>query len=95
MISETYLLDFLDDEIHFYQEAKGPLRYRLLCWLFRIKPRNRMVIEELEFIQTYIAAMAQRDHEKIVSCQGCTDKNEWTVYSMAHNEWKRWVDSNE
>ena len=65
MIDEAYLLDFLDDEIHFYQNAEGPSRYRFLCWLFRIRPRRETMIEELSFIQTYIALMARADSEGI------------------------------
>lgn len=58
MIDEEYVLSFLDDEINFFAESKPPLRYRFLCWLCGIRPRADTVIDELEFIQTYITTLA-------------------------------------
>lgn len=50
-----------DREIFFYLESRPPLRYRILCKLCRIRPRNEVIVSELEMIYQEIISIWLRD----------------------------------
>jgi hypothetical protein len=52
-----------DREIFFYLESRPPLRYRILCKLCRIRPRNEVIVSELEMIYQEIISIWLRDAE--------------------------------
>ena len=83
MIDEKRVIEFINDEIGFWQESQGPLRYRFLCWLLRIRPRRENVIEELEFVQLYIEAMAHRP-----KIHGQTNPGEWSPVETTAGGWE-------
>lgn len=41
------LMEILDTKISFYMESVPPLRYRIMCWICRIRPRNEVIVDEL------------------------------------------------
>lgn len=55
------ILNVFGREISFYQESTPPLRYRVLCWIRRIRPRHEVVVQELESIQREILGIWLRD----------------------------------
>lgn len=57
------ILNVLDAEISFYIESIPPLRYRIMCWICRIRPRNEMIVSELEMIYNEIIRIWLRDGE--------------------------------
>ena len=57
------IMQVLDTEIHFYMEATPPLKYRLLCWICRIRPRHEVIVDELGFIYRQIFRIWVRDGE--------------------------------
>lgn len=69
MIPEEYekkfneILNVLDTEISFYIESIPPLRYRVMCWICRIRPRNEMIVDELRMIYRQIFMIWVRDAE--------------------------------
>ena len=52
-----------DREICFYLDSRPPLRYRFLCWLCGIRPRNEVIVNELEIMYWEIIKIWLRDSE--------------------------------
>lgn len=57
------IMQVLDNEIAFYMDSTPPLRYRILCWICRIRPRNEVIIDELGLIYRQIFRIWVRDAE--------------------------------
>ena len=53
----------LDREINFYLESRPPLRHRILCKICRIRPRNEVIVSELEMIYEEMIRIWLRDAE--------------------------------
>ena len=83
MIDEERLLEFIEDEINFFAESRGPWRYRFMCWLLRIRPRHETVIEELELMILYIEAMTHR-----LTVDRETPVGEWSPAETTRGGWE-------
>jgi hypothetical protein len=57
------ILNVLDTEISFYIESVPPLRYRIMCWICRIRPRNEVIVDELGLIYGLIFRIWMRGAE--------------------------------
>lgn len=81
-------LEFLDSEIRFYKEEHLPLRYQILCWIARIRPRNEMMADELMHVyhSAYKAMIRLEEERAKIDKKGLMD----ALARLEHSQWMEW-----
>lgn len=81
-------LDFLTNEIHFFKESRPPLRYELLCWITRIKPRHKVMVNELEFIfrEAHRTMIRLEDEKPRINRKELLE----ALARHSHSQWMEW-----
>ena len=81
------LMSFLDIEIGFYRSMDlPPLRERLYCRLFKLKPWQDRMTERLEDIYHMAHMISTRPPEKEIDRKGLIEALAW----HAHSQWMEW-----
>jgi len=83
------LMDFLDIEIGFYRSMdRPPLRERLYCWLFKLKPWQDRMIDRLEDIyhMAHVSSVREEYQEKEIDRKGLIE----ALARLEHSQWMEW-----
>ena len=81
-------LDLVSEEIIYWGEIKPPLRERIYCWLFRLKPRHETIKEELGWMyrEGFYAVLKMENIEKNTNRKELLE----ALARHSHSEWMEW-----
>lgn len=84
-------LEFVSEEIIYWEEIKPPLKEKIYCWLFRLKPRHETIKGELELIyrQGFYALLKMENIEKNPNRKELLE----ALARLSHSEWMDWSKS--
>jgi hypothetical protein len=101
MIKKQRLLGFIEAEIHFHGDPKYPAWKRFFFWVFRLRPCNETVVNELDFLQEMINAGIfewSPDRKNLLEALSWYEHLQWMDWSkslaesecLSSNRMKRW-----
>ena len=81
-------LEFLNMEIHRYRESRPSLRYQVLCWISRVRPRHETIVAELELVYRRAYRMMIRLEEERPQINRMELLEALARHS--HSQWMEW-----